>query len=136
GTVVEIEGAGRMILGVPVLERLDDARRGDGAGDERDTDRLERARGQGLRRKAGPEAVPVAGHGRKARDAGVAHEVVDLGALDVRTAVIAAAEARISRTRPRFHELYRHVLWIDAPVERAGRVAPDLPLGGRRAQSP
>src|SRR5262245_53515000 len=57
----------------------------------------------------------------------VAHRVVDLGALDKGSAPVAAAEVSIVGAGPGFDEVLGQILRIDAPIERAGRVAPDLP---------
>src|SRR4029453_2480489 len=94
-------------------------------------DRLERLRRERFSRVAGPEAVPVAGDDGEARDAGVAHEVVDLAALDVGVAEVAAPHVR-EPARPGHRQAGGQVLRIGAPVERAQGVAPYLP-GSRRA---
>ncbi len=67
---VDEQRAQRMILREAVLERLDHAGRRDRAGDERDAHRLERlAAASALAARPGPEAVAVAGDGRKSGDA-------------------------------------------------------------------
>src|SRR5262245_13083298 len=97
--------------------------------DEAQTHRFEWLRRERLRCIAGPEAVPVARHDREARDLRVADEIVNLAALDVSAAVIASADDRIT-ARPRLRKARRQILRVDSPVERAQRIAPDLP--GRR----
>ena len=86
----------RMVLREPMLERLGEARRGERCADERDADRLELRGRERLRGEARPEAVPIAGERDEPGDAAVAHVVVDLGPLDVRRPVIAAAEGGVS----------------------------------------
>src|SRR5581483_2394314 len=105
------------------------------AGDERNAHGRERLRRQRLGREPGPKAVPIAGHRHETRDAGIANDVVDLRALDVRRAVVAtAAEYRVASTRPAFANAFRQILWIDAEVERADAVAPHLPRRCRASQ--
>ena len=88
-----------MVLREAVLEGLDQAGRGDRAGDERDADRLERRgrqrlRGAGPPRSCGDRPTTV----DEAGDAGVAHGVVDLGRARCRPR---PSRRRRSRRSPR-----------------------------------
>src|SRR5262249_12902566 len=84
---------------------------------------------------SGPEAVPVPPNDGEAGDLRIAHEVVDLLPVGVGRSVVVTAELRIGVRGPR---LLDHsggeVLRVRAPVERAERIAPDLPRRRRFAQ--
>ena len=56
----DVQGPQGMVFREAMFERLDEAGRGDRAGDEGGADRFEGARRQSLRRQARPEAVAVA----------------------------------------------------------------------------
>src|SRR5262249_12667184 len=124
-----------VLLRKAMLPRLDQAGPRDRSRDERDTDGLERARGKRLRRDAGPEAVAIAGDGDEAGETLVADEIVDLGALDVRGAVVSAPDAGAHGARPRPPRSAPEGLRVGAKVERALRVAPDLPRRTRRREA-
>src|SRR5262249_7382853 len=133
--VRDVEWPQRVVLREAMLVRLDQPGRGDRSRDERDPNGLERRRRQRLRGQARPETVPVAGHGDETGEPAVAYGIVDLGALAVRGAVVAAtAEARVALARPARACAGGQVLGIRAPVQRALRVPPDLPGRPRRGQ--
>src|SRR5579871_745364 len=123
-----------MIFRKTVLVRLHRARTGKRGADKTDPDRLELRRRQQVSGIAGPEAVTVAGDDRESRDLRVAYEIVDFAALVVRAAPIAAADLR---ERVRGPLVLRHavgkVCGVGPQIERALRVAPDLP--GRRGST-
>src|SRR4029079_18169040 len=96
---------------------------------------LERAWRQVLRRVSRPEAVAIAAHRDEPLDAAFAYEVVELGALAIRRADVAAAHGRVARDGPgRFGDAGGQVLRVHAPVERSVRRAPDLPCRLRRRE--
>src|SRR3954470_25020439 len=98
-------------------------------------DRLELAWRQLRSRVTGPEAVAVSRDDGEAGDLRIPDEVVDLGALAIGHSVIGWAHGCISVLRPGFLGQSRgQVLRIASPIERAFRIAPDLPGGGRLAQ--
>jgi hypothetical protein len=103
-----------MLFRKTVLEGFDLTWRGDRTGDEGNADWFERLRRKCLGGEAGPEAVAIPSDGGKAGDTVVSNEVVDLGALDIRAAVIPATEASIARSWP----------WVLAPqADFAGQPA-------------
>src|SRR5262249_43555354 len=97
--------------------------------DERDPDGLEGPGRKGLCRVPGPEAVTVPRDRDEPLDPLVADEVVQLGALAIaRADVAAAAKAGIARSRPRgLCQTRGQVLRAGPPIERAVRGSPDLP---------
>src|SRR6185312_5484028 len=89
---------------------------------------FERLRRQRFRRIAGPEAVSITRYGDETFDALIAHEVVQLRALGIDAAEIAAAKTGVPRTGPGFGgEPWRKVLRIGAEVERTVRRRPYFP---------
>ena len=96
GSLAHKQRSQRMIFREAMFEGFDQSRRGNRSGDKRDSHRLKCFGRKRLGRQPGPEAVTIAGHRREAGDAVIAHEIVNLAALDVRAAVIAAAEIRRS----------------------------------------
>ena len=121
--------AQRMRFGKHVLDGFDLAWSRDRAGHESNSNRFERLGRQSLRRKSCPKAVAIAGHRGKSGNPVVADEVVNLAALNVGTAVIAAAEPGIGRSRPGLGQARRQVLWVGSHVECSRGVAPDFPCG-------
>src|SRR5262245_19961506 len=129
GRLGEKERAQRMVLGKAMLIGFRQTRRRYRTGDECDADGLELFRWQGLRREACPETVPVAGDRRESCDPAIAHQVVDLGTIDVSGAVIAAAKAGVAGAGPWPGQMRRQMLRVGTKVECAERIAPDLPRG-------
>src|SRR5688500_6668688 len=124
-----------MILRHVVLGTLRHRGRGDGAGDGVAAARLERARWQCFRGATGPERMTIAGDDREPADALLTHEVEDLRALRHVATPVAGTERCVARAGPRARsDAGRKILRIGAPVERAERVAPDLPGRGRALQ--
>src|SRR5205085_11723806 len=77
----------------------------------------------------------VAGQSDEAGDPAVAHGIVNLGALAVRGAVVAAAtEAGVTLAGPACADSGRQVLRIRTPVERALRIPPHLPRRAGRGE--
>src|ERR1700728_1255729 len=96
---------------------------------------IELARRQLRRRVARPEAVPVAGDNREARNFLVAHKVVYLGALPISRSIVAATHQGIGRLRPcLLCQSRRKVLRVAAPIRRAFGIAPNLPGRSRSTQ--
>ena len=93
-----------MILGKAVFECFYDSRCGDRTGYKGNSNRFEGFWWKTFGGKSSPETMAIARHGRKTCNSLVANEVVDFSALDICSAVIPGASARVkprvSRTGP------------------------------------
>src|SRR5271163_264315 len=108
---------------------------GDRSRHKSDADRDEGFRWEGLCCESCPEAVAISRDGGEARDSVRLDEVVDLAALDVRSAVIPHGGGCIAADGPGLRDALRQVLQIGTHVERGGGVAPNLPGCFRNAQA-
>src|SRR5262249_1637158 len=93
-------------------------------------------RRESLSNQPSPKTVAITRDSDKAGDPILSDEIVDLTELEVRCTEVSAAEDPEVRAWPRLlREARRHVLYIDARIESAERIPPDLPgrLGSAQA---
>src|SRR4051812_26571057 len=116
-----------MIFGKAMFKSFDQSRSGDRSCDEGNSYRFEGRGRKSLGGDASPETVPVSGDGSETSDPVIADKVINFAALNIRTAVVASAKARITRPRPGFRQALWEILRIGTKVKRTGGVAPDFP---------
>src|SRR5206468_3144260 len=134
GAVDQVQLPQGKLVGRAVLEGLHRASARQRGADEAEAHWLKLPGWELGRRISRPEAVAVARDDRKAGDFRVADKVVDLATLHPGAAIIVGTGIDETR-RPRLGEQASgEVLRVDALVERALGIAPDLPRRGRALQ--